>query len=107
MSFVEGLITSGNFFRNQNQNFAKVFDIAASKLFKVAETNEWGGGGLAFMTTVDTRGEFYNSPPGSSKYGNEAFGREFTVSPASKEAQDDAKAKKLWELSEKLVGVAL
>jgi hypothetical protein len=27
------------------------------------------------------------------------------VGPVSKEAQDDAKAKKLWELSETLVGI--
>jgi hypothetical protein len=58
------------------------------------------------MTSVDTKGEYYNSPPGSSKYGDAAFGNQFTVSAVSKEAQDDAKAKKLWELSEKLVGVS-
>jgi protochlorophyllide reductase len=104
--FSPGLITSTGFFRNQNPVFTKVFDFAASKLFKVAETPEWGGAALAYMTNVDTRGAFYNSPPGSSKYGDEAFGREFTINPASKEAQDDAKAKKLWELSEKLVGIS-
>jgi hypothetical protein len=58
------------------------------------------------MTSVDTKGEYYNSPPGSSKYGNAAFGNQFIVAPVSKEAQDDAEAKKLWELSEKLVGIS-
>ena len=83
--------------------FTKVFDFVATKVAKVAETNEWGGASLEYMTTVDTKGQFYTSPPGSSKYGNDAFGREFKVYQVSKEAQDDAKAKKLWDLSEKLV----
>jgi hypothetical protein len=74
-------------------------------VLKVAESPQWGGAALAFMTTVNTKGEYYNSPPGSSKYGDEAFGREFTVCPVSREARDDVKAKKLWELSEKLVGI--
>ena len=74
----------------------------------VAETPEWGGASLAYMVTSEdtkTRGEFYTAPPGSSKYGNDAFGREFAVATISKEAQDDAKAIKLWDLSEKLVGI--
>ena len=80
-----------------------MFDFVATKVAKVAETNEWGGASLEYMTTVDTKGQFYTSPPGSSKHGRNAFGREFKVYQVSKEAQDDAKAKKLWELSEKLV----
>ena len=72
---------------------------------KVAETPEWGGAALTYMTTVDTKGEYYLSPPGSSKYGNDAFGNQFKVSPVSIEAQDDSKAKKLWELSEKALGI--
>lgn len=71
---------------------------------RVAETPQWGGGALVYMTSVDSRGEFWNSDPGSSKYGDAAYGREFTISAISQEAKDDAKAKKLWELSEKLVG---
>lgn len=52
-------------------------------------------------------GLYYTSPPGSSKYGDEAFGREFRVSEVSKEAKlsDGGKAKRFWELSEKLIGV--
>lgn len=52
-------------------------------------------------------GMYYTSPPGSSKYGDDAFGREFKMSPVSKEAKasDAGKAKRFWELSEKLVGV--
>jgi len=77
----------------------------ATNVLKVAESPQWGGAALAYMTTVDTKGEYYNSPPGSSKYGDAAFGREFTIYPVSKEARDDAKSKRLWELSEKLVGI--
>ena len=69
--------------------------------------SEWGGASLAFMTTVETQGQYYNSKPGSSKYGEAAFGNQFTVSAVSKEAHDDEKAKKLWELSEHLVGLSL
>ena len=72
----------------------------------MAETPEWAGAALVYVTSVNTKGQYYLSPPGSSKYGEAAFGNQFKVSPVSKEAQDDAKAKKLWELSEKLVGIS-
>ena len=78
----------------------------ATNVAGVAETPEWGGGALAYMTSVNTRGEYYNSPPGSSKYGDAAYGNQFTIFPVSKEARDDVKAKRLWELSEKLVGIS-
>lgn len=108
--FNPGLITSTGFFRNQNPTFTKVFDFAATSLFKVAETPHWGGGALEYMALdkeVGSKGGlFYSSPPGSSKYGDAAFGNQFAETEVSKEARDDAKAKKLWELSEKLVGLA-
>ena len=50
-------------------------------------------------------GLYYTSPPGSSKYGDDAFGNQFTKSDVSKEAKDDDKARRLWELSEQLVSV--
>ena len=52
-------------------------------------------------------GLYYTSPPGSSKYGEDAFGREFKMSEVSKEARasDDGIAKRFWDFSEKLVGV--
>lgn len=71
----------------------------------MAETPEWGGGCLAYMVNVDTRGQFWNSSPGSSKFGDAAYGREFSPKEISKEAKDDAKARKLWKLSEELVGI--
>lgn len=111
-AFSPGLITSTGFFRNQNPVFSSLFNVAATNIFKVAETPEFGGAALAYMTTVDSvRGEFYDSPPGTSyKYSpddnyNGAFGKEFTVTTVSKEGQEDAKAKTLWTLSEKLVGI--
>lgn len=87
----------------------KIFDFAATDLLKVGETVPWGGAALDYMT-LDTNvaskgGLYYTSPPGSSKYGDDAFGNQFVVSQVSKEAMDDAKAKRLWELSEKLVAV--
>ena len=80
--------------------------MVASKVARVAETPEWGGASLVYVAGQDTKGEYYLSPPGSSKYGDAAFGNQFKVLPVSKEAQDDAKAKRLWELSEKLVGIS-
>jgi len=59
------------------------------------------------MTTVDTRGQYYSSAPGTVKYGDAAYGNQFNVESVSKEAQDDAKAKRLWELSEKVLGIAV
>ena len=74
-------------------------------MLRVGETPEFGGGALAYMTTLETRGKYYTSPPGSVKYGDAAFGNQFTVSTVSKEASDDAKAKRLWELTDKLIAL--
>jgi protochlorophyllide reductase len=104
--FNPGLIVSTGLFRDQNKVFTKVFDFAATDLLKVGETPEWGGEALAYMTTVDTKGLYYSSAPGSSKYGAAAFGNQFHPSEVSKEAQDDAKGKRLWELTEKILGIS-
>lgn len=108
-AFSPGLIVSTGLFRDQNPIFTKVFDFAATNLLKVGESVHWGGGALEFMTldsSVRSKGGlYYNSPPGSSKYGDKAFGNQFAVTQTSKEAKDDAKGKRFWELSEKLVGL--
>lgn len=39
--FSPGLITSTNFFRNQNPLFSKVFGVVATNIARVAETPEW------------------------------------------------------------------
>lgn len=59
------------------------------------------------MTTVESKGKYYSSPPGSSKYGQEAFGNQFVVDQVSKEAQDDAKGKRLWNLTERILGISV
>ena len=103
--FNPGLIDSTGLFRDQNPLFAKVFDFIATDLAKVGETPPFGGGCLAYMTTLDTRGQYYTSPPGSGRLGDSAYGNAFTVSNVSKEASDDTKAKRLWELTEKLIDI--
>mmetsp|Transcript_9672 Transcript_9672/g.20856 ORF Transcript_9672/g.20856 Transcript_9672/m.20856 type:complete len:407 (-) Transcript_9672:150-1370(-) len=109
--FNPGLIVGTGFFRYQNQAFTKVFDFAATDLFRVGETPAWGGGCLSYMVTktVDAArdgGAFYSSPPGSSKFGDAAYGNQFNGPfPISVEAQDNAKAKLLWELSERELGI--
>lgn len=85
---------------------SKAFDIFATDLLKVGETVEWGGACLDYMTTVTSKGLFYGSPPGTSKYGDAAFGKQFAPQSVSKEAQNDAKGRRLWELSEKLLGIS-
>jgi hypothetical protein len=49
--------------------------------------------------------DHFRSLFGIPRFGDGAFGKQFTLSQVSKEAQEDTKGKKLWELSEKLVGV--
>lgn len=111
-AFTPGLIVGTGFFRDQNKVFTKVFDIAATNLLKVGETPHWGGGALEYVTLSNKVGEqgglFYGSAPGSSKYGEDAFGKQFDVNEVSKEAvasDESGKAKRFWELSEKLVGI--
>mmetsp|Transcript_13201 Transcript_13201/g.22214 ORF Transcript_13201/g.22214 Transcript_13201/m.22214 type:complete len:452 (-) Transcript_13201:94-1449(-) len=110
-SFTPGLIVSTGLFRDQNPVFTKLFDVAATNLLKVGETPHYGGGALEYMTLSnkvgEKGGEYYFSAPGSSKYGDAAFGKQFDVSEVSKEAlaADSGKGKRFWELSEKLVGL--
>ena len=103
--FNPGLIVGTGLFRDQNPVFTKLFDFAATDLIKVGESPSFGGGCLAYMTTVDTKGSYYTSPPGSVKFGDSAYGNQFTVETVSKEAQDDAKARRFWELSARELGI--
>lgn len=112
-SFTPGLIVGTGLFRDQNQLFTKVFDVAATSLLKVGEKTSYGGGALEYMALSPDVGKkgglYYYSAPGSGKFGDDAYGREFGASGVSKEARasdDDGKAKRLWELSEKLVGIS-
>ncbi|GMH77455.1 hypothetical protein TL16_g07415, partial [Triparma laevis f. inornata] len=107
--FTPGLIVSTGLFRDQNPIFTKVFDVAATNVFKVGESIEWGGGALAYIALsedVKTYGGYYGSKPGSSKYGDAAYGSSFSVDTVSKEvAEGEKKQQRLWELSEKLVNL--
>jgi protochlorophyllide reductase len=66
-AFSPGLITSTGLFRYQNPVFSSIFGVLATNIIKVAESPQWGGAALAYMTTVNTKGAYYNSAPGSSK----------------------------------------
>jgi protochlorophyllide reductase len=107
--FTPGLIVSTGLFREQNPIFTKLFDFAATDLLKVGETPSWGGAALTYMINdVTTKGLYYYSSPGtSSKYGESAFENTqlFGPSDVSVEAQDNVKAQRLWELSEKLLNI--
>jgi hypothetical protein len=73
----------------------------------VGETPSFGGGCLAYMTTLpaSSKGLYYSSPPGSVKYGDAAYGNQFTVDTVSVEAQDVAKGQRLWALSAQALGL--
>mmetsp|Transcript_18886 Transcript_18886/g.43896 ORF Transcript_18886/g.43896 Transcript_18886/m.43896 type:complete len:465 (-) Transcript_18886:207-1601(-) len=101
-AFSPGLIADPNgFFRNQNVVFANIFN-QISQLSGFAETNEFGGSGLAYLA-VDPdvqglSGGWYDSyPPGKHQLAKHA---------ASEEARDQAKQSKLWDLSMKLTKLA-
>ncbi len=108
-AFTPGLIVSTGLFRDQNPIFTKIFYFVATDLIKVGESIHFGGGALEYMTLSDSisskSGLYYFSPPGSSKYGDGAFGNQFGPTEVSIEARDDAKGRRLWDLSEQLVGV--
>lgn len=111
--FTPGLIVSTGLFRDQNPIFTKLFDIAATSIFKVGETPTFGGTALSYMINdVTTDGLFYGCPPGtSSKYNtDQTFYNTnpiFHPTEVSIEAQDNDKAKLLWELSEKLLNIKM
>jgi len=58
---------------------------------------------LIQVTRPNTR---LSCPSGSSKYGDLAYGNQFVAAAVSKEARDDAKAARLWDLSAKVLDVA-
>ena len=98
-AFSPGLIADPNgFFRNQNKVFGSVFN-GISKAVGVAETNDFAGSALAYLSVdpaMDGKtGGWYDALP----LGKHSLGKH----PPSVEAQDVAKQKRLWELSEKLV----
>ena len=85
----------------------KAFDFITNDLLGVAETLQGAGDCLAYMAcepSLDSRSGLY--------FNNELSGvplvspgHKFTEKLPSPEAQDSAKAKRLWELSAELVGI--
>eukprot|EP00633_Aureoumbra_lagunensis_P008009 CAMPEP_0197318530 /NCGR_PEP_ID=MMETSP0891-20130614/51426_1 /TAXON_ID=44058 ORGANISM="Aureoumbra lagunensis, Strain CCMP1510" /NCGR_SAMPLE_ID=MMETSP0891 /ASSEMBLY_ACC=CAM_ASM_000534 /LENGTH=362 /DNA_ID=CAMNT_0042809037 /DNA_START=135 /DNA_END=1226 /DNA_ORIENTATION=- len=101
-AFSPGLIPSPNgFFRYQPPLFANVFN-AIANVVGVAETPQFGGSCLAFMATdpsLDglTGAWFDTEPPGK---------HQLLCHLPSDEARDISKQKKLWALSDRLVGLS-
>jgi len=100
-SFGPGLITKSGFFRNQNSFFSSLFDFAASDLFHVTETVEFGGSCIAYMALskdLDGKGGLWFNAvePGRPK---------FEQLQPSTEARDTAKARELYDKTMKLVGL--
>ena len=92
------MILAEGFFRNQNPLFAGAFNGITQKL-GVGETNGFAGSALGYLAVdpaMDGRtGGWYDALP---------LGKHSLAKHApSVEAQDVAKQKRLWELSEKLV----
>lgn len=101
-AFSPGLIANPKgFFRNQNQLFATIFN-GITQAVGVAETNEFGGSGLAYLAVdpavAGVTGKWFDSlPPGK---------HQLAVHPASEEARRVDSQEKLWKFSSKLVGLA-
>lgn len=98
--FNPGLIPTTGLFRGLNPVFVAIFTFLTRYVFKVAVSEEDGGLRLVKMITdpiiAATTGGYY-----TANSLNE-FGAFVPISP-SKEAQDPAVGKKLWQLSEKVV----
>ncbi|GMI30071.1 hypothetical protein TrCOL_g3452 [Triparma columacea] len=106
-SFTPGLIVGTGLFRDQNPVFTKLFDVAATDIFKVGESVSWGGGALHYMATnggIGRGGLYYGAKPGASRGGDGAYGTTFNVDGVSREVREgEEKQRRLWELSEKLM----
>ena len=104
-AFGPGLITRTGFFRNQNPIFTALFDFATNDIFHVAATVDEGGDCLVYMATSASLegvgGEYFNNNLSSNSPG----GHLFAATETSDESEDGAEAKKLWMLSEQLVGL--
>jgi protochlorophyllide reductase len=78
-AFSPGLIPAPDgFFRYQNPAFAKTFGFIATNVAKVAETNEFGGAGLAYLAVAPavagaSGGWWDSDPPGAHQVLEHAF----------------------------------
>jgi len=100
-AFSPGLIADPKgFFRNQNPLFASAFNAITQKA-GVGETNDFAGSALAYMAVdpamADRTGGWYDALP----LGKHSLAKH----QPSAEAQDVSKQARLWQLSERLVGL--
>lgn len=97
-----GLIPTTGLFRNINPIFVFIFTFLTRYVFKVAVSEEEGGRRLAYMISNPAlngvSGAYFSGKPGVEEF--------LPITP-SKEAQDESKAKKLWEYSDLAIKKAL
>lgn len=97
-----GLIPTTGLFRNINPLFVLVFSFLTKYVFKVAVSEEEGGRRLAYMVSSPdldgVSGKYFSGKPGVTEF--------LPITP-SKEAQDEVKAAKLWDYTDKSIKKAL
>lgn len=101
-SFYPGCVAETALFRNHYDLFKKIFPVFQKNVTGGYVSQELAGERLAMVTAdpgFNKSGAYY-SWGNRQKEGRQAFDQE-----VSNEALDDTKAKRLWELSEKLVGL--
>jgi len=100
-AFSPGLIPTTGLFRNQNKLFSSAFSVITG-IVGVAATVQQGGDCLVYMVDAENlqqqSGLFLTTEPGKPN-------SKFAPFQVSIEASSEQKAKKLWTLSSKLVGI--
>ncbi len=98
--FSPGLIPSTGLFRSQNPLFVGLFNFFALRVLGVATTIAEGGNCLVYMVEApeleDKSAAFLATPPGKPK-------DLFSSQNISKEAADADKARRFWDLTERLL----
>mmetsp|Transcript_39529 Transcript_39529/g.77217 ORF Transcript_39529/g.77217 Transcript_39529/m.77217 type:complete len:353 (-) Transcript_39529:46-1104(-) len=114
--FCPGLITSTGLWGAQNRIFVGLFGFAMNSAFKIADTEEWGGGALAWLASDDgvdatatkdpSIAPYFKAPNGISRRPEGGtYEENFVPSEISAEAADEEKARELWKLSADLMGL--
>lgn len=101
-SLYPGCVADTPLFRNHYSLFRKIFPLFQKNITGGYVTQEVAGDRVAQLVTEDR----YKESGAYFSWGNrQQEGRQSFVQEVSNEALDGEKAKKLWELSEKLVGI--